>query len=389
MERLPYQLIPIGLSSQILKSMSLQADTRVLPSVYDLGVLSNAITACALSIGVIGPGLSPKDQAAARELLLDHAIGCVVAENLTPAELESAVLAALEERVRFANNPFLTQFINLLPDLVYFKDRHGRFLAGNLALARSFKIEDPALLIGRSDADFLVDSYSQKTLADEQAVMRTGLPIIAHSEKATYAENIIRWWSTSKAPLYDQTGRMIGTFGFSSEQTELKKAELSLSTERHLLEVLLTGLPDAVFIKDKSGHFLLANQVIAQWLGCTPASLRGRHDFDYYPAEFVETYRKEEEAILRTGMPLINKEEVLRTPDGRNLFLLTTKLPYKNQSGDIIGIIGICRNVTLRKEYDAQMKLVHAENESLRAEVEPLRKEVARLTAELSQARSG
>jgi PAS domain S-box-containing protein len=226
-------------------------------------------------------------------------------------------------------------------------------------------------------------------LADEQAVMRTGLPIIAHSEKATYAENIIRWWSTSKAPLYDQTGRMIGTFGFSSEQTELKKAELSLSTERHLLEVLLTGLPDAVFIKDKSGHFLLANQVIAQWLGCTPASLRGRHDFDYYPAEFVETYRKDEEAILRTGMPLINKEEVLRTPDGRNLFLLTTKLPYKNQSGEIIGIIGICRNVTLRKEYDAQMKLVHAENESLRAEVEPLRKEVARLTAELSQARSG
>ena len=388
MERLPYQLIPIGLSSQILKSMPLQADTRVLPSVNDLGVLSDAITACVLSVGVIGPGLSRKDQVAAKDLLLDHAIGCVVAENLTPAELESAVLGALEERMRLVNNPFFTQFINLLPDLVYFKDRHGRFLAGNLALARSFQIEDPALLIGRSDADFLINSYSQKTLADEQEVMRTGQPIIARSEKATYAENKIRWWSTSKAPLYDQAGRMIGTFGFSIEQTELKNAELSLSTERHLLEVLLTGLPDAVFIKDSAGHFLLANQVIAQWFGCTPASLRGRSDFDYHPAEFVETYRKDEEAILRTGMPMINKEEILRTPDGRKLFLLTTKLPYKNQSGENIGIIGICRNVTLRKEYDEQMKLVHAENASLRAELEPLRNEVARLTAALAQARS-
>ncbi len=387
MDSLPYQILPIGLSSHILKALPCLAGMRVLPSVSDLAILSDAIAACAVRVGVIGPDWPRKDLDAARELLLDHAIGCVVAEELEPNALEVALLDALAERLRLLDNPFFAQLINLLPDLVYFKDRHGRFLAGNLALARSFQLEDPAMLIGRSDADFLIHSYAKKTLVDEQAIMLKGERVIALSEKAIYAENKTRWWSTSKSPLYDQAGRMIGTFGFSSDQTPLKNTELSLSTERHLLEVLLTGLPDAVFIKDKAGCFLLANQVIAQWLGCTPASLRGRHDFDYYPAEFVAAYRKDEEAILSTGMPLINKEEVLRTTDGRELFLLTTKLPYKNPSGEIVGIIGICRNVTLRKEYDVQMKLAHAEIESLRAEVDPLRNEVARLTAALAQFR--
>ncbi len=384
MDPLPRYLLPLSFSSQVLKALPVAADARVLPSVDDLAGLAEAIKACALSVAVIGPDWPRQDLAAAQEMLLDHAVACVVAPDFNPAQLEPLIAAALAERTHQFDASFFGQLLPLLPDLVYFKDRNGRFLAGNQGLARSFQLEDPALMIGRSDADFLTPEYAQKTLADEQEVMRTGQPVIGLSEQATYDGNRVRWWLTWKSPLRDRTGRVIGTFGFSRDQTDFKNTEISLETERHLLEVLLTGLPDSVYIKDREGRFLLANQVIANRMGVTTAFLRGKRDVDLYPPELAAAFRKDEEAIMSTGMPLINREEMLRTPDGRDIHVLTTKLPYRNPAGEVIGIIGMGRNITLRKGYDEQMKLAQQEIMKLRAEVAEtaeLRAEVARLRA--------
>ena len=80
---------------------------------------------------------------------------------------------------------------------------------------------------------------------------------------------------------------------------------------------------------------------------------------------------------MATGMPVINREAVVHTKEGRELYVLTTKLPYRNPGGEIIGIIVMSRNITLRKGFDEEMKSAHAEIVALRAEV-------ARLTNELS-----
>lgn len=250
-------------------------------------------------------------------------------------------------------------------------------MAANPIIAKHFRVDDLAVLIGRSDFDFFSSEHAQQAYADEQEVMRTGQPISALLEKETHEGDRVTWCLTWKAPLRDQTGRVIGTYGFTRDQTNLKNTEIALATERHLLEVLLTGLPDAVFIKDREGRFLLANQVIAQWMGETSASLRGKRDADFYPPDLAALFRKDEEAIMASGMPVINREEVVHTKDGRELYVLTTKLPYRNPSGEIIGIIGMSRNITLRKGFDAEMQAAHTEITLLRAEV-------ARLTSELS-----
>ena len=383
MDPLFRKLLPLGFSAQLLKNLPVATGARVLPAVDDLAGLTAALKAYPVSVAVIGPDWPPQDLAPARELLLDYAVG-VVASDLAPESLEPAIQAALAERSRLVESVFGTQLMQLLPDLIYFKDRAGRFLAANQALARSFQLEDPALLIGRSDADFLSAEYTQKTMADEQAIMRTGQPVVALSERATYDGDRVRWWLTWKSPLRDQSGRVIGIFGFSRDQTELKNTEIALTTERHLLEVLLTGLPDSVYIKDKERRFLLANQVVAQWMGQTPASIRGRRSEDFYPPEFAAAFRQDDESVLDSGMPVINREELVRTHDGRVLNVLTSKLPYRNPSGEVIGIIGMGRNITLRKGFDEQMKLAQAEIATLRAEVAEtanLRAELARLKA--------
>jgi PAS domain S-box-containing protein len=377
MEPLPRHLLPLGLISQVIKDLPVAADARVLPAVDDLATLAEALKACPISVVVIGPDWPAQDFDAARELILDHAAACVDATDLAPAALQSAMSAALEERDRRVESGFFSQLVNLLPDPVFFKDRYGRFLAANPVIAKHFRVNDPAVLIGRSDFDFFSSEHAQQAYADEQEVMRTGQPITALLEKETHEGDRLTWCVTWKAPLLDQTGRVIGTYGFSRDQTNLKNTEIALATERHLLEVLLTGLPDSVFIKDREGRFLLANQVVAQWMGETPASLRGKSDTDIYPPELAAVFRKDEEDVMASGMPVINREEVINTKDGRELYVLTTKLPYRNPAGEIIGVIGMSRNITLRKGFDAEMK-------SAQTEIATLRSEVARLTTEVT-----
>jgi PAS domain S-box-containing protein len=361
----------------VIKDLPVAADARVLPTVIDLGTLVEALKACPISVVIIGPDWPSQDLDAARELILDHAAACVVAIDLAPAALQSAISAALEERDRRLDSGFCAQLVHLLPDRVFFKDRYGRFLNANPFIANHLRVDDPAVLIGRSDFDFFTSEHAQQAFADEQEVMRTGQPITALLEKETHDGDRVTWCLTWKAPLRDQSGRVIGTYGFTRDQTNLKNTEIALATERHLLEVLLTGLPDSVFIKDREGRYLLANQVIAQWMGETPASLRGKSDTDVYPPDLAAIYRKDDDEVMASGMPVINREEVVNTKDGRELFVLTTKLPYRNPTGEIIGVIGMSRNITLRKGFDAEMKSAHAEIVALRAEV-------ARLTNELS-----
>jgi len=112
-------------------------------------------------------------------------------------------------------------------------------------------------------------------------------------------------------------------------------------------------------------------------MGETPSSLRGKNDSDVCSPEMAATFRKDEEDVMSSGMPVINREETVRTKDGRELCVLTTKLPYRNPAGAIVGVIGMSRNITLRKGFDAEMKLAQTE-------IAALRSEVARLTAEVA-----
>ena len=378
MEPLLRKLLPVGFTSQVLKDLPVAADTRVLPAVDDLPGLAAALKACPVTVVVIAPDWPAQNRVAARELILDHAAACVEATDLNATTLEPVIRAALAERAQRIESGFFNQLVQLLPDPVFFKDRYGRFLSANNVIANHFRVADASLLIGRSDFDFFASEHAQQAFADEQEVMRTGKPIIALLEKETHDENRVTWCLTWKAPLRDLTGRVIGTYGFSRDQTDLKTTEIALATERHLLEVLLTGLPDSVFIKDREGRFLLANQVVAQWMGETPSSLRGKRDVEFFPAEMAALFRKDEESVMASGMPVINREETIRTHDGRELTVLTTKLPYRNPAGEIIGIIGMSRNITLRKSFDVEMK-------SAQEEIVALRAEVTRLTSAVTE----
>ncbi len=131
--------------------------------------------------------------------------------------------------------------------------------------------------------------------------------------------------------------------------TERKQAEEALSTERNLLRTLFDLLPDYVYIKDEQSRFIACNDRCARHIASAPPEdVIGRTDADFYPADQAAAYRADELAVL-AGTPLIDKEESCVTPDGHTRYFLTTKLPRRDRTGKIIGIVGVGREVTEHK----------------------------------------
>jgi PAS domain S-box-containing protein len=119
--------------------------------------------------------------------------------------------------------------LNNLPEYIYFKDKESKFIKNSLSLARIFGFSDAKEIIGKSDFDFFADEHARPAFEDEQKIIKTGKPIINLIEKEVKKDGSVTWASTSKMPLYDKQGKIIGTFGISKDITETKRMEDDLN----------------------------------------------------------------------------------------------------------------------------------------------------------------
>jgi PAS domain S-box-containing protein len=113
-------------------------------------------------------------------------------------------------------------------DFIYFKDLQSRFIRTNKAHATAFGLKDPAEVIGKADSDFFTGEHAQAAYDDEQNIIKTGKPLVGIEEKETWPDREDTWVSTTKHPLYDREGHIIGTFGITRDITERKRAAESL-----------------------------------------------------------------------------------------------------------------------------------------------------------------
>jgi len=184
--------------------------------------------------------------------------------------------------------------------------------------------------------------YIQRALAGEdvQAQLKLG---------SVYLQS---WYS----PLRDENGTVNGMLGVAIDISELKQTEMQMLESSNLLQTVLDAFPVRVFWKDTQSKYLGCNRLFAQDARLKSyKDLVGKSDYDFYP-EDADSFRVDDLKIIESGTSRLNFEEKQTTPDGKVMWLRTSKIPLRNVAGEIIGVLGTFDDITERKQGEIELR---------------------------------
>ncbi len=261
-----------------------------------------------------------------------------------------AVNNELEQRVQdrtkeLAHEQMLLRMLmDNMPDTIYFKDTQSRFTRVNRAQAEVLGLKSTDQAIGKSDSDFFAAEHAQAALADERRILESGEGLIGKTERIRRAEGQFRWVTATKVAMRDTSGKAVGLVGISRDVTEQVRAE-------RLLHNLVESLPDLVYVKDTQGCYVVDNVTHRAFLGMrTVEDIVGKTVFDFYPRDLAERIKADDEAVLVAKIPVLNREEQFTNHRGEKTTVLTSKVPYRDEQGNIAGLVCVSRIVGERKQ---------------------------------------
>ena len=251
--------------------------------------------------------------------------------------------------------------LDSVPVNVYFKDVESRFVRANLATAQRMGAGTVDQLIGKTDHDFFEAEHADSSRSMELELMKTGESQQEVLEHEVWEDGRESWVLVTKKVWYGMNGDIRGTFGVTHEVTELletqneleriadelKLVNRDISQERHLLKLVIDSIPMFVYFKDVNSSFVLVNQGMAELVGeDSPDQVIGKHDRDYFSPRFQECSESDELKIMKTGKPIIKKLERIAWKDQHVTWSLSSKYPWRDSTGKIIGTYGISGDVT-------------------------------------------
>jgi len=251
------------------------------------------------------------------------------------------------EKIIKDSQALYSSLVENLPVHVLRKDVNGRFTFANRSFCNLLgkPLEE---ITGKTDFDFYPEELAQKYRQDDQRVLETGEIFDTVEENKKDGET--RYVQVMKSAVRDASGKIAGVQVIFWDVTERHKAEAALEQERYLLHALMDNLPHSIYFKDDHSRFIRINRALANYFSLSDAAeALGKTDADFFADEHAGEAKADEEQVMRTGQPLLDKEEKETWPDGHETWVITTKLPLYNEQGKIVGTFGISRDITERK----------------------------------------
>jgi PAS domain S-box-containing protein len=294
-------------------------------------------------------------------------------------------------------NYILDSFMENIPDLIYFKDLESRFTRINQAHATYFGLANPAEAIGKSDFDYFSEEDARSRYNQEQQLIATDQPLLRLEE----TDHEGRWCQTTKMPLRDEKGHVIGTFGLSRDISDIKKTQAALEraynevekqveqrtaelrqeiTERTQIEkrlrqiverlnALTFALPDLVFVFDWEGRYLEVVETHQDLLYHPPSGqVLGNLISDVMPKDVAENFLIAIRNTIRTSQ-LHSLEYELDVPVGKRWFEGRI-VPLSGGQDSTGKVVWLARDITQRKQAEEEQKRLIAELEAKNAELE-------------------
>lgn len=264
------------------------------------------------------------------------------------AELEAseARLKQSEELLRQSEEKYRVLFNNEIYAICIFDLESLQLLDVNEAYTRLYGYSREELLSGMTIND--ITAEHQRSNAATQQAVREGtifIPLRYHRKKdgTVFPVEIV-------GGPYQWQGRKV-MFALARDIAQRKQAEAALARERTLLRTIIDLLPDTIYAKDEAGRKTVCNRAELLHLGAaTEAEVLGKTDADFYLPTLAVEFEADDRAVIQNGISLINREEISPGPDGQPRWFLTNKVPLRDETGQVVGLVGVGRDITELKQ---------------------------------------
>ncbi|GIV70773.1 PAS domain S-box protein [Caldilinea sp.] len=196
----------------------------------------------------------------------------------------------------------------------------------------------------------------ERLRAAQQAVL-AGLEPLKIEYRIVRPDGEVRYLAERGELTCDEEGRPVRIAGVVQDITERKRIEETLANERQLLRTFIDTVPEVLYAKDQESRFVLVNMATLAQLGAsTMEEVIGKSDFDFHPLHLAQEYRKRELALLEKGEILNIEEPVVHPSTGELRWYASVKVPWRNANGEIIGLVGIGRDITESKRIHEALR---------------------------------
>src|SRR6056297_175000 len=275
--------------------------------------------------------------------------------NLVAGQLKILESSHNNESDALDKSYLLDLIMDQFPYSIFFKDLDSRFIKISRECARKFKIDNPDEAIGKTDFDFFEETHAKKAFEDEKRIIETGKQMVGKLEKEIISgkKTPVRWASTTKLPLYDSQNKLIGTFGITQDITEMKRAEAKLKVSESKYRSIFENIQDVYYRTNRQGILTDISPSVKTYSGLSREDVIGKPVSNFYyhmrDRERLIERLKNEEVVTDFEARIANtRDEVLYSS-------ISAKI-VRNESGAIIAVEGIMRDITHRKVSEIKLK---------------------------------
>lgn len=247
----------------------------------------------------------------------------------------------------------LSTMMNNIPDSIYFKDLDSKFIRVNKNTVDKFNLKSDDEIIGKSDFDIFDEEHARPAYKDEQRIIKTGKAIINKVERESWKDGKIGWASTSKMPLYDSAGNIVGTFGLTRDITDLKNAQDNLKAEKEKFEQLLRLVPSAVFTIDPEQRITSWNMMAERLTGYKADEIIGQKCTLTNQSPCKDSCGLFSKDVEK---PIVDAECHVKRKDGTLITVSKNVDLLRDETGKIIGGIESFIDISERKRFEEQIK---------------------------------
>ncbi|HWD94088.1 MAG TPA: PAS domain S-box protein [Verrucomicrobiae bacterium] len=294
----------------------------------------------------------------------------LVKGQLTPGWLERSIRYAIERHrmdvtLLAAEEKYHSIFDHLVEG-IFQTTPAGRYLLANMALARIYGYTTPQELMD-SVTDIGRRLYVQEGRRDEFVRQMREQDTIADFESQIYRKDgSVIWISENCHARRNTRGELLYYEGTVEDITHRKQTEENLRNSEALYHSLVETIPQNIFRKDTQGKFIFANRHFCKLLGVKLEDIVGKTDFDFFPSELAEKYRRDDWRVMETGEPFNTIEEHQSPGAGHDLaFVQIAKTPLYDASGRIIGLQGMFWDITKERQTEENLRTSEALYHSL------------------------